>query len=586
MRKHWQWKRLAACSVLVPVLLWSALPMTAGADTAAVISAAASLTPYAITSELKAGVKSVLNERTQEGTRIGVVVRLFNQSASVVVVPDYQVRVSTKEGISYALQPSAANAIAVQPRETIELSYMITVKRHDAFSLEKLVWLSVDEFVYPKTETVVASVGISSMEWRGDATTFSDTSKTLAWGEPFALSGTGEFGAAADSLRYTPVQLLDRETPQGAVTLARLLVENPGSAKQWIPDFVLVGKADNRYYTGTRKEAGTLSLEPGETRYIHYALPADHRKPWGGLTVATPESFVRSDGTVVPYTIGRLQIQTPASATAASLRVQPYKLKNKIALDASNPLANPDIELAVVELQRFVQDGDGYQTAVAKIQMTNRGSRAVLMPHFGLEWEASNGDRYEGVRQTTVWRSLLPGIGMVLNYAFTIPASEQAEKVVLHVLGGTVDGQASELSQVPIAAVSASLTPPPEASVIDMYPFAMSVDRWKIRSEIRGSTNFTYTYALEWDVGLSRAADAAVDKTSTRMRAELVDGSGRVLDSQTLPLSGQGRIVDGEQTIRFEGAETEQRMTSLAVNLYEVFDTAEGEVARLAKTLK
>jgi len=554
-------------SILCFLLLWGlALP------TGGVIAANADLTPHKLTGQLKVGVKSVLNERTPAGTRVAAVVRLYNGGSGVAAIPEYQVRVSSSEGTLYTLEPSAANPRAVQPRETVELSYMVTVQRSDAFSLMNLSWVSVDEFVYPKKETVVLSVSVRDLEWRGNGVTALKSESVFSWGQSFTLP----VGSA--SIQYTPVQIMKQSTTEGLSTVVRLLAENKGASTEWIPEFTLTGKAGKRHYTAVRAEAGELSVAPGEQRYIHYLLPGDVPDPFSTLTVVTPESFKTANGDELRYTIGRVQVNVPPSIS--SVQPKSYKLGDAITLTEGSSLAEAGVELKLVEVQRFEQAGNGYQTAVAKFVVRNTGSRSIAFPSFGAEWETSNGDRYMGVRQNTGWSTLLPKIGYVVSYAFTVPASESGKNAIVHVLDGGSGFQQE------IASVTTSLPASASGSAAAMYPFTLHLKDWSIDSRSEGTTDFVYTYALSLDVSIDRVSDNVVDGKSTRLRAELVDSdSGRVLSSQAIALTGAGRLLNGSQLIAFD-AKTEQRISTLAVNLYEVFDTSEGAVERLVKVLK
>lgn len=557
------------------LLIWLAL-IAAGLGSAAAADAVAEATPYKLTDTLKTGVKSILNERTAQGTRVGAIVRIYNGGTAVAVIPEYEVRVKSAEGITYALEPSAANAKAVQPRETVELSYMIVVKRQDDFSLSQLSWVNVDEFVYPKQETTAVSIPIDALEWKGLSAGSFEEERIIDWGKAFTLPGGSE------SIEFTPVQLAKQSTPDGLVTVVRIRAENTGETLEWISDFTLAGTIDQRRVTGSRAEAEALSLAPGEQRYIHFTLPTGQERI-SSLTVITPESFATAEGTEIPYGIGQLQVQVPATVSSPTLRRQTYQLGRAISFDAASGLSGSDIDISLVEIQRFEQAGDGYQTAIAKFRMTNRGSRTVPLPVFGVEYETSKGDRYTGARQNITWQSLLPNIGFMVSYAFTIPASEEGEKAVIHVL----DGQDGAGLEQEIASLSTSLSPAPAGDEVRLYPFTVTVDDWAVKPQFNsGSSGFYYTYSLDLDVTVLREADTMVDGKSTRLMAELAYPSGRVLDAAIIPLTGNGRLMDGEQSIPFEVAQTDQIVKDLIVTLYEVFDTPEGEVARFLTVLE
>jgi hypothetical protein len=531
--------------------------------------------PYALTSALKTGVKSVLNERVPEGARIGAVVRLYNQSARVSVVPAFELRAVTSEGIPYTLRPSRSNPVSVQPKETVELSFLIAVKRQDSFVLSKLAWVSVDEYVYPKKETTVASMGVAGLEWNGPHSAASGGAgrPEVAWGTAFALPG----GDA--SIAYSPAQLSTRDAPDGMVAVLALLAENRGARPAWIPDLSVVGKAGTRYVAGDRLGGDEATpLAPGERRYVRFALPAASGVAWEKFALLTPETFAEADGAVVRYAVGRVHIGAPPSSGAGPT-AQAYKLESAIRFQAPLPALPEDVELALVDLQRFETDGDGVQTGVAKFVVTNRGKRALPFPQFGVEWTLDRGVVYAGTRQDVVWKTLLPNIGYVVSYAFALPASEQGAQASIGILEPPDDAAGPAL---PIALLRTKLSAADDASG-RMYPFAFEA---KSSSLDGRETEAGYAYRLTLDASLSREKDAIVDRSSTGLLFELADATGHVYGTKRLGFAGADRLRDGVQVVAFDGSPEEAR-GDMVVRMYEVFRTPDGgEAKRLVHTFE
>lgn len=148
MKIHW--KKTTIMFILAVSLVIPSASFHVAADEK--YSQSFTLSRYQLTESLQVDVKSVLNEPTTEGTKIGAVVRYYNAGERLVGVPEYEVRVKTNEGLEYIMRPSQANARNIQPKETIELSYLNVVDRYDEFALNELSWSDVDEFVYPKVE--------------------------------------------------------------------------------------------------------------------------------------------------------------------------------------------------------------------------------------------------------------------------------------------------------------------------------------------------------------------------------------------------------------------------------------------------
>jgi len=580
-------------SLVLALAGMAAAPATTAAATATDAASAASAasaaagrapveTPYALTDRIDAGVKSVVNERVDGGTRLGAVVRLRNRSDKPAVVPDYELRVVTAEGVSYTLAPSASNPAAVLPRETVEASYMATVGRSDAFALDRLAWVSVDPYVYPKRETTVVSAPIGAIAWNGLDTTFADAARRKAWGEPFRLP------VGSPDVVYTTVALAQGNEARGEPTVVSIRAENRSGRTEWIETFDVVGHAGTIRRRAERPPSADAALAPGEARTLRFALPPASGA-WSRLTVTTPETFVGADGTPVEYAVGRLQIDVPASA-AEPLRGAAYELSAPVRLEPSSPLAASGVAVAVVEWERFDLRGDGYATAVAKLVLTNRGAAAVPLPDVELEWTAADGDAYAGRRQATALQSLPPNIGVALNYAFTVPVAETAERGVLRLYQRT---EGEPAPRAPVAALAMELGAKRVAEAAALYPFAIEFDSWSLSRRFSGAdgtigtSEATYTYELTWNASVARASNVAVDAAAVRLRVELADATGRPFATADVPLAGRGRIADGEQTIAFRDVPAGPQTSGVRVRLYETFDTVEGEqIERLVAELR
>lgn len=539
-----------------------------------VSSVATELTPYPLTASLKAGVKSVLNERVYKGTRIGAVVRLHNQGTQVVLVPAFEVRAVSADGIEYTLRPSAANERAVQPRETVELSYMITVSREDEFSLTHLSWKSVDEYVYPKKVTEVLTVPISSLEWKGDRSVFAERGKSLRWGESFRLEGS------SGSLVYRTIRAVQRNMPEGTAQVVAVSVRNDGERREWVPDFRMDGTSGFRVYPGTRVEQEPMAVEPGGVRYLHFTIPAV-QDPLQRLTVVSPERFVPGEGGApVDYTVGRLEIAFPANSFLARSIAVPYDLKDPIRLDPIYTRTGAELEAEIVELHRFGGAGDGYQTAWAKLRLTNLHDRPIPVPELQLEWMSEEGYSYSGVRQSTAWTSLMPNMSYVSGYFFRVPASEDGKRVTLSLLQETAELPYS----MPLAALRAEVQEGGEAagSGFSVYPYDIAVRDWSLSSRFRNSV---YTFTLKMNLDITLQENTVVDGASSGVKLELADADGQLLSTKTIPFTGERRLVSGEQSIRFDDVRVDWVKRPVSVKIYDYFATPEGEVKRLVKSL-
>lgn len=574
------WKKSLTATILGASLVLTASPallLAADAGTAAYGTAAGQ---YSLTDSVRAEVKGVSSERVQDSTKIGAVVRLYNEGTRVTRVPDYDLRVKTAAGVEYTLQPSAANAKAIQPKEQVELSYRLTLDYGDATALSELSWVDVDEYVYPKIETAVLTVPIGSTVWGGSDASVTDQAALKQWGEPFTLS------VLSEALQYTPVTLINEKTPQGPVTVVTLIAENKGDRTETVPDFRIDGKSDTRSYPGQRAETN-VELKPGEQKYIHYGILTENNVVLSSLNVLTPETFVELGAgnapTVDSYTVGRLNIALPQSDTIDASALPPYKTGDRIVFDPLNKLIDKETSVALVDLSMNESESAGYNTIIAKFRVSNTGERPVPLPAFQTELTNAEGYRYTGTRQTTAVEQLAPKLSYIINYSFAVPSSETGESLLMKLQ----DNQTVAPYNIPIGGFKTAVTTTAddggEDNVLSFYPYTVKLNSWALAAQ--GSAA-GYTYKLKLDADVTTVDDVVADANSANMKIELEDTLGRTIASQTLPFTGMNKLVSGAQYVVFQNLRTDQFEWPLTIHIYESIQTPTGEATRLVKTLK
>ncbi|OUM95708.1 MAG: hypothetical protein A9Z00_11095 [Thermobacillus sp. ZCTH02-B1] len=561
-------------------------PASTGSGSAPVAVAAESAandTPYKLTSALRAGVKTVLNERVPDGFRIGAVVRLYNTGSRSVAVPGYEVRAVTTGGDVYTLMPSADNPRIVQPKEKAELSYMLRVARSDAFSLKRLEWVEVDEYVYPKKETVILNMPVAGLEWSGPSTVFTDAKRLKAWGDSFTIP------TESAGLVYTPVRFSERHTPQGTTAVLVLEAKNTGSRPAWVPEFTVTGRTEQDYYPAERAESGPIEIQPGDVRYLHFVMRLPGPERWTGFTIGTPESFSDASGTV-RYEAGRLQIKPPAASEAQQIQTV-YSLFNPIRVTSTfRPNLAKEVDISLAEVYRFEQAGDGYLTAVAKFRLLNRSRVTVAVPNFGVEWTTSTGVSYAGERLEPRQKMLSPGVGMMVAYVFTLPLSaERDTRARLTLLDGHPD-----TFQLPVGAVEIRLDELGKVANRDedadnLYPFRLAVGSGSVDDE---------SGILGLEIDLTRTPNVVFDEESVRLKIEIADGNDRVLASKIYALAGPERLTSGLKTFDLgfgnrtkAGADTSGSDESafkgpFIVRVYEVLAAPGGNIERLVESVR
>ncbi|MCZ8516475.1 hypothetical protein O9H85_29630 [Paenibacillus filicis] len=568
-----QWNKALAAVAISASLLAAAANMTAIASDAP--STTDIVVRYNLTNTVQVEVKSVLNERTQNGTKVGVVVRLYNTGNRMTRVPDYALRVKSGDGTEYTLRPSATNAPSIQPQEKVELSYLVVLDRNDDFSLTSLYWVNIDEFEYPIKETTVLTLPLTG-EWKGNNASLSEQGQIIPWKQPFTIP------VLSRNLQFTPFQLTYQNSTQGPVAIVGLIVENKGTMKETLPNILIDGNSDKKAYHGKRiAPSGTVTLEAGEKQQLYYAVPLETGVTLKSLTVLNQESFQKNDTdkTNVDFNIGRLAIQLDTGAPALTAQPELIIPGSAISFDPLNKLVQQGVEVSMVELHLHGAEGEGYQTAVAKFKLQNKTDRPLPVPNFQAELRTLDGFSYAGARQTTASQELLPNLGYIINYSFNLPNSEKGTDLIMNLL----DGQLAAPYSIPIASYRTQVQKETDDKVLAFYPFEVKVNDW---SMIALFDQGKYKYKMNLDLDIQRLDNIVVDQNFSKMKVELVDVLGRVLGSQTLPFIGANRLVTGNQYLTFDNIRTEQFEDQLTVNVYEAIDTPFGEVKRLVKTLK
>ncbi len=528
---------------------------------------------YHVSDSIKAAVKSVLNEQTPEGTTIIAVVRMYNEGTRLTRVPDLEVRARTTEGIDYIMRSSAANVIAIQPKEVVELSFMVMVDRRDSFSVSELVWVDVDEYASPRLERTITAIPVSSIEWRGADAISADPAAIKNWGEPFTIS------VLSNSLEYKTVRMTEQNTLQGPMTIVGLLAANKSDMKKTIPDFRVDGKSDKKVYTGKRLEQGKITLEPGEQRYIHFAIPAGDKVKLSSLSVLTPEVYTVDDKTSIPYSIGQLMINLPTENSAVKLidQLEPYIWNNRIRLDPLNKVIQPEVAISMSSLQMHTSTAGGFKVAVAKFKLQNTSDRPTPVPRFQAELMSANGNKYTGTRQTTIVETLIPNVSYVIYYSFVLPSTETGAQLAMEI----ADGETITPYKIPIATFKTQVQPQKSDTELLFFPFNVKLNNWAIDVFMGIGKDNTYRLKLDMDINLQE--EVVVDQSFPKMKVELIDSQGKIIGSKTLAFTGENKFVSGMQTFNFNSEIWDYSRT---LRFYETVETSFGEAERLVATFK
>ncbi|MEK8129514.1 hypothetical protein WMW72_16535 [Paenibacillus filicis] len=532
--------------------------------------AAPAVITYTLTDLLDVEIKGALNERVDGGTRLGVIVRMTNHAAGITRVPDYEVRVQTKEGVEYTLKPSAANAKSLQPKATTELSYLAVIDRTDEVSLTQVNWTDVDYYVYPKKETPIISVPIQGDAWKGSDTTITDPTAVKKWSESFKIPGL------ISPIQYTPVAINKESTAEGTVYVVQLLAYNPTDKRETLPAFGIDGKGGGKVFTGTRVEKDAILLEPKAEKYIHYAIPTDQDTVLQSLNVLTPETFAEAGAAgvdVTTFKVGRLNVLLPSEAPGTSFAA--YTLGHRIAFDERSQLINPDLIVSVVEYNLHQNKEDGNQIVTAKFKLANKSAKPLSVPVFQADLVSRDGYEYTGSRQATQTATVLPSSSLTVSYSFTLPVSEKGDGLVLKVQ----DAVTAAPYKTTIAAISTGLQ---EAKKDEwsLYPFQVKVKNWNLTSDYGPATQYQYMYRLKLDLNITRDEQVQLDASFPTLLVELYDSQDRLVGRGNASLYGASRLVNGDNSISLSGA-SDSLDVRHKVKIYETFKTPTGEGKRL-----
>ncbi|AEI42533.1 hypothetical protein [Paenibacillus mucilaginosus] len=606
--------KMTVASVILSASLVTPGYAALAAEAPAAETAVPAVVSYKLTDLLDFEVKAVLNEKVDEGTRLGVVVRLKNNSSSVTRVPDYELRVKSSDGTVYTLQPSAGSPKSIQPKATTEVGYISVVDRTDEITLTEVNWTDVDVYVYPKTETVIVAAPITGTVWQGSESLITDPKAVKKWSDAFVLP------TLTSPIQYTPVNIKKESTQNGTVFVVQLLAYNPSAKKEEIPAFVIDGRNEEKVFAGSRVEQGALSLQPKEEKYIHFAIPTDQDTVLTSLNVLTEEQFGgaaagsagdssaasaasaagSSAGTAAGagstdaaaagggdagaasamsavntarsgYYVGRLNILLPAGPT--DTRVVPYNLGDVMQFDKRSELIPAELDVSVAQFDMYENTEEGAKTVTAKFKLYNKSDKPVAVPTFQADLVSSDGYEYTGARQKISTAQILPKSAITVSYSYAVPVSEPGTGLGVKVQ----DTKLAAPYKTTIAAYKLPLQPSGDINqTIAAYPFEIKLK----------SLNLSYTFSAEGyvysakpNVELKRQDLVQLDASSTGLLFELYDNLGSFIGSATKPFVGEGRLLPGENKLTFSGV-SQQGSFPLIVKVYETFTTENGGVAK------
>lgn len=372
----------------------------------------------------------------------------------------------------------------------------------------------------------------------------------------------------------------------GPVALVTLLVENPGVGRETVPEFRIDGQSEKKTYTGSRTEHGAVTVDAGEKKYIHFAIPVENNVTLTSLFVTSTETFVSGGGQGAPTTatgfdVGRVQIAVPGSAQTDTTPAISYRIGSPIIFDPVNKMINANTEVTLMEMH--LHEGDnGFHSVVAKFRITNKSDKPVPVPAFQTEIVGSDGAAYAGARQSGVTAALNPNMSYVVNYSFNVPKTENGKQLTIKLL----DTQSAAPYTSTIASLQTAASSETAGDTFAMYPFDLKIVDWTLSATTApGLTGLSYGYKLSFTLDVKQTDNVVVDQNFSRLYMELVDSQGRMLGTAEGPFTGPNKLITGKQILTFT-AKTEQLENPFTIRVYEAFDTPSGLAKRYITTLK
>ncbi|TXK85817.1 hypothetical protein [Paenibacillus sp. N3.4] len=578
-------KSLVTLALSTAILTTAAFPAWAAEASSQAFAAAAgtsAITSYNLTDNIQVEIKSILNEHQSNTTKLGAVIRFKNTSGKITRIPDFELRVHMADGVAYTLQPSSKNPKSIQPKGQQELSYLATVDRSDDIALTDISWVDVNVEVYPKQETTLLTVQTDpSTVWNGSDSTITKPAAILKWGEPFTLP------SLHSSVGFIPVDIHKEITAKGVSTVVQIQVVNPTNERQTVPSFGLDGKTESKVYSGNRAEA-TVTLDPGEKKYIHIVIPTDLDAEFSSLNVVTAESFYTAGGdgksSEDTYRVGRINILLPSGAATQGVIPAPdYTLGTPVKLDSTNKFVPANVDVSLVELHVTSNEEDGFNTAIAKFKLINNSDRPIPIPAIQTELVSKDGYAYAGKRQGATALSVVPKASYVVSYSYALPASETGENLKMNLYSQQANGDTTYKSLLATAKVPVQKNEL-DPKILHVYPYEIGIKDWSISAIFQG--NMSYSYKLKLELDLKPDKLVTVDKFNNNLLFELFDNVGNPVGSATESLSGVGRLFNGTNTINLN-ANSSQLDFPIQVKVFESFTNEYGEtVKRLLTTFK
>ncbi len=302
------------------------------------------------------------------------------------------------------------------------------------------------------------------------------------------------------------------------------------------------------------------------------ALNASSSSTAGSTSAAASASTAQ-----VPVTVFLLKGAGEAGREISS--AQTYELGEKLIFNHNNGVVDKNLDVSLVELHDHENDDFGYQTAIGKYKITNKGTSSIAIPELQSELIDNKGNSYTGARQSSVPEFIMPGASYVISYSYLLPASMEDKSYALNVY----DDHSVSQGKVSLGAYQVGMQKEAESDTVSFYPFLVQFKDYMLSWSYSSGA---YTYQLNLTMDMEHPDPVIVDANFSKMEFDLVDALDRVVSTKTMTFTGVDKLVSGKQKIVFSSVKEDQIDSDVRVKVYEMIETANGTAKRLVKELK
>ncbi|UJF36034.1 hypothetical protein [Paenibacillus hexagrammi] len=271
---------------------------------------------------------------------------------------------------------------------------------------------------------------------------------------------------------------------------------------------------------------------------------------------------------------------TALAGVGSGGEVTPYSAAESYVIGSplpllSNNLIDDNMDVSLVEMNLHENTDFGYKTVIAKYKLRNKGTTTLTIPEFQTDLVSGMGYTYSGARQTSVAKELAPNTSYIVSYSYMLPGDESGDQLAMNIY---------DANRMTIGSYKTKLQQVPEEGPVSLYPFSIDVKDYSVSATYNKDSSYAYRLRLDMDV--TRLDQSIVDANFSKLGFEVVDVTGRVLSSQTMNFTGEGKVMSGIQFIDFGNIKSQQLNDDVTINMFELIDTPNGQVKRLVKELK